>query len=192
MLYRIRKYYRKSMQKWRVFHYRLLSTNKPEKRNFSIKQPVLFTGIGTIQIDDNVIFGYFPSPSFYNGYHHIEARTKDARIEIGKGTHINNSSVIIADKASILIGEDVLIGTNFNAFSSDFHPIDPQKRKSSDYNGKSIRIHDGVFIGSNVTILKGVTIGENSVIGASSLVNCHVPANCIAVGNPIKIIKKLP
>ena len=45
-------------------------------------------------------------------------------------------------------------------------------------------------IGSHCTIMPGVTIGENSVIGAHSFVNRDIPANVMAVGCPIKIIKR--
>ena len=39
--------------------------------------------------------------------------------------------------------------------------------------------------------MPGVTIGENAIIGAFSFVNKDIPDNVIAVGTPVKIIKKL-
>jgi acetyltransferase-like isoleucine patch superfamily enzyme len=39
--------------------------------------------------------------------------------------------------------------------------------------------------------MPGVTIGENAIIGAFSFVNKDIPDNVVAVGVPIKIIKKL-
>jgi maltose O-acetyltransferase len=177
--------------KIRKLHYKLLSNQFPIGKNYKILQPVLFNGRGKIEIGSGVVFGYFHSPQFYNGYHHVEARTLDSEIIIGDNVFINNSSTIIADKASILIHKNVLIGQNFTAISSDFHPIYRYNRKSQEYGGKDIIIKDNVFIGANVTILKGVIIGENSVIGASSIVNIDIPANTIAIGNPIRVIKKI-
>ena len=46
-------------------------------------------------------------------------------------------------------------------------------------------------IGSHSVVMPGVTVGENSTIGAFSFVNRDIPANVIAVGMPVKIIKKI-
>lgn len=53
-----------------------------------------------------------------------------------------------------------------------------------------IIIGNDVFIGANVTILDGVEIGDGAVIGAGAVVSKDIPPYSIAVGNPIKIIKK--
>jgi acetyltransferase-like isoleucine patch superfamily enzyme len=39
--------------------------------------------------------------------------------------------------------------------------------------------------------MPGVTVGENSIIGAYSFVNKDIPANVIAMGVPVKVIKKI-
>jgi acetyltransferase-like isoleucine patch superfamily enzyme len=39
--------------------------------------------------------------------------------------------------------------------------------------------------------MPGVTVGENSVVGAFSFVNKDIPGNVVAVGMPVKIIKKI-
>lgn len=46
-------------------------------------------------------------------------------------------------------------------------------------------------IGSHSVVMPGVTVGENSTIGSFSFVNRDIPANVIAVGVPVKIIKKI-
>jgi len=51
-------------------------------------------------------------------------------------------------------------------------------------------IEDYVQIGSHSIIMPGITIGENSVIGAFGFVNKNIPPNVIAIGIPVKIIKK--
>jgi acetyltransferase-like isoleucine patch superfamily enzyme len=191
MSYTFKKYYRSVYQKLRKLHYKILSSIKISNKSLIINQPALFLGNGEIVIGDYLILGFYPSPFFYNGYNHIEARTIDSKIIFGKNVFINNSSTIIADKATIKIEDNVLIGQNFTAISSDFHPINRLNRKSQNYIGKDIVIKKNVFIGANVTILKGVIIGENSVIGSSSLVNINIPANTIATGNPIKIVREI-
>ena len=47
-------------------------------------------------------------------------------------------------------------------------------------------------IGSNVTLLCGITIGEEAVVGAGSVVTKDVPARTIVVGNPARILRKIP
>ncbi|TOP40808.1 DapH/DapD/GlmU-related protein, partial [Vibrio parahaemolyticus] len=66
---------------------------------------------------------------------------------------------------------------------SNFHPLSPDKRKTSDYTCKPIIIGRNVFIGANVTILQGVEIGDNSVIGAGCLISQNVEKNKIVRAN---------
>ncbi len=57
-----------------------------------------------------------------------------------------------------------------------------------------IHIKKGAYIGMRATIIagkEGISIGENSIIGAASLVNKSVPNNVMAVGVPVKILKRL-
>ncbi|MEJ2750776.1 MAG: DapH/DapD/GlmU-related protein, partial [Anaerolineae bacterium] len=56
---------------------------------------------------------------------------------------------------------------------------------------KPIVIGEGVWIGSNVTILPGVTIGDRAVIGAGAVVNRDIPPRTIAVGVPARVIKTI-
>lgn len=53
-----------------------------------------------------------------------------------------------------------------------------------------IVIKENASIGMRTTILPNVTIGKNSVIGAMSMVSKDVPDNVMAVGSPLKIIKR--
>ncbi|MFV8456700.1 DapH/DapD/GlmU-related protein [Vibrio owensii] len=135
---------------------------------------------------DGCMLGVYPSPNLYNGEFYVEARNAEAKVEIGKRVFINNNAVIIADKSSITIGDDTLIGPNFICFDSNFHPINAEKRLSQDYLCKPVSIGKNVFIGANVTILQGVHIGNNSVISAGSVITSDVPEDKI-----VKTIKKL-
>jgi len=82
-------------------------------------------------------------------------------------------------------GNNVLCGANVTITDFDWH--------SSRYASESrpVIIHDNVWLGLNVTVLKGVEIGGNSIIGANSLVVTSIPANVIAAGNPCKVIKSI-
>ncbi|MCY1279108.1 acyltransferase [Metapseudomonas sp. CR1201] len=181
----------KAVQRIRVLHYRLLSENTPREMRGRLKQPALFCGQGEILIGKSSI-GVWPSPFFLNGYAHIEAREPGARVRIGQGCHINNNAVLIAERNSISIGDNTLIGHGFSAYDSDFHRLEPHLRSSGQHEGKDVDIGNNVFIGANVTVLKGVTIGDNSVIANGSLVNRDIPANVIAGGVPAKVLGPLP
>ena len=53
-----------------------------------------------------------------------------------------------------------------------------------------IKIIDGAYLGSNVTILESIVIGQNTIIGAQSLVNRNISNGVIAFGAPCKARKK--
>lgn len=115
---------------------------------------------------------------------------KQAEIKIGNSVGISGATIYAWEK--INIGDNTLIGANVKIVDNDFHPIDPQDRKSAENDKtktKPVIIGNNCFIGMNSIILKGTVIGDNTTIGAGSVVSGEIPANCIAAGNPAKIIK---
>jgi acetyltransferase-like isoleucine patch superfamily enzyme len=54
-----------------------------------------------------------------------------------------------------------------------------------------IRIGHDCWIGAGTICLSGVVIGDGVVVGSGSLVNSDIPNHCVAVGNPVRIVKKL-
>ncbi|EPF7653003.1 DapH/DapD/GlmU-related protein [Vibrio vulnificus] len=145
----------------------------------AVNQRVELSGSGQITFKEGVILGYTPSPYYKSTEIYIEARNKDANIEIGENVVINNNAAIVADHTSITIGRDTLIGPNFVCFDSHFHHLDPQKRRSTGYSCASVTVGENVFIGINVTVLKGSTIGDNCVIGAGCTISGNIPPNSI-------------
>jgi maltose O-acetyltransferase len=174
----------------RVQFYSLLSNCAGYSKNIRANQPILKVGKGVIDLE-NCTIGFWPSPYFWSTYAHIEARNDTAKIFIGSETCINNNAAIIADKSTIFIGEQVLIGANVFITDSDFHGLEPENRLNGQYYCQPVSINDNVFIGNNVTILKGVSIGANSVISAGAIVSRDVPANVIVGGIPAKVIRHL-
>jgi acetyltransferase-like isoleucine patch superfamily enzyme len=169
--------------------YKLLSSN-PILGSFKASSPVLSLGLGKIFANGSNL-GVWRSPYYFNSYIYLDARSKDSRICIGKNVWINNNAFICADKTSITIKDDCLIGTNFSCIDSDFHCLKPDKRSCPDYECNPVILERNIFIGNNVSILKGVTIGENSVVANGAIVTKSFPANVIIGGNPAKIIREL-
>lgn len=96
------------------------------------------------------------------------------KTDIGAFTYINA-------KNGVIIEDFVQIGSHCSLYSVS----------SIDNKDGQITLKKNCKIGSHSVILPGVTIGENAIIGAFSFVNRDVPDNVVAVGVPVKIIKKI-
>lgn len=110
------------------------------------------------------------------------------------GNNVGISGSTLNASKSIVIKDNVSIGSGCLITDTDSHPIDYRARINcvqEETISKPIIIEEGIFIGARSIILKGVTIGEHSVIGAGSVVTKSIPSNCVACGNPAKIVKYL-
>jgi len=173
-----------------IFYRYFFSDNSPHIINSKIIQPTQFIGKGIIKVV-NASLGVWPSSGFLDCAGYIEARSDSARIKISKSTFINNSFVIIADKTSVIIGADCLIGSNFYVSDSDFHGISISDRRGGKYECQPVIIEDNVFIGDSVRVMKGVKIGQGSVIGAGSIVVSDVESMSVYAGVPAKKLRSL-
>lgn len=120
--------------------------------------------------------------------------SNNAQIMIGRNSYISQE-VIMNSRNSIKIGRNVLIGHNVLIMDYDAHTVlydnlSTKQLQNCIDRKEEIVIHDNVWIGARVTILKGVTIGAGSIVGANSCVVCDIPPNALAVGNPAKIVKE--
>ena len=94
-------------------------------------------------------------------------------IEIGDGTNIQDNCVIHADR-KVVIFHNIIIG-------------------------HGAIIHDavlksGVVVGMGAVVMNGVVAEEDVLIGAGSVVKEHfkIPKGKIVVGNPARIVTKVP
>jgi acetyltransferase-like isoleucine patch superfamily enzyme len=175
----------------RIWKYKLLSTNKRVQGKPILNQPALLMGAGKIIFGREVILGCYPSPFFYNGYIHLEARSPESYIILGDNVFINNNFFAISEKEGIEIGANTLIGSGCEIIDSDFHNLDPGKRTSGVPLSKKVTIGKNVFLGNNVKITKGVTLGDNVVVANGSVVVRSFPENVIIGGVPAEIIGNL-
>lgn len=102
-----------------------------------------------------------------------------------------NFNFTVLDEAYVTIGDDCFIGPNVSIYTA-CHSIDPVERNSRREWARPVSIGNNVWIGGSVTILPGVSIGDNVTIGAGSVVTKNIPSNCVAVGNPCRVIKRVP
>ncbi len=152
--------------------------------------PLYCDGSGRVSLGSDITIGYRLSAMVGDGMVRIQARDREARIQVGDGTAISNNTQIFAEH-SITIGARCLIGDGVLIFDSNFHDLSAEGRHHRRPETAAIAIEDNVFIGSRVIIMQGVTIGKDSVIGAGSVVVHSIPPAVIAAGNPAKVIRPL-
>ena len=102
-----------------------------------------------------------------------------------------NYDCVFLDVAPITFGDNVFIAPQCGFYSVN-HPIDAALRNRGVEYGKPITVGSDVWIGGHVTVCPGVTIGDNVVIGAGSVVVHDIPSNSVAVGNPARVVKRIP
>lgn len=111
------------------------------------------------------------------------------------GDNVGMSQTALVAYADITIENDVKIGGGVCIYTTDFHSIDPQIRKTKKDTKlkvvRSVLIKENAFIGAHSIILKGVTIGCNSVVGAGSIVTKDIPNNQVWAGNPAKFVRQI-
>lgn len=119
------------------------------------------------------------------------------KLIFGKNVQINDYVHIVA-MDSVNIGNNVLMASHvfisdnshgsYKGDENDTNPYIPPIQR--EYATAPISIGDNTWIGEGVIIMPGVTIGRGCVIGAHSVVNKSLPDYSLAVGSPIKIMKK--
>lgn len=169
--------------------YRHLSTCKHVEGTWIFKQAGLMEGKGRI-IGHNAQMGYYPSRGYFDTTFYLEARHKDAVIELRQSFY-NNGFTAVAEHGRITVGDNCLIGARVSIINSDFHPLGIERRHSGGGKSKDVRIGNNVFIGTGVSIMKGVTVGDNAVIANGSVVFDDVAANTVVRGNPAVFYKEL-
>lgn len=117
---------------------------------------------------------------------HLTAGT-NAVLKIGDGCGLSHCAITAMQ--SVVIENDVLIGSNTMIADTDFHSVVFEERVTgNDSTAKTapVVIREGAFIGARCIILKGVTIGKRAVVGAGSVVTKSIPDGEIWAGNPAK------
>lgn len=96
------------------------------------------------------------------------------KTDIGAFTYINA-------KNNVLIEDNVQIGSHCSIYSVS--TIDNKKGP--------VTLKENCRIGSHSVVMPNITVGENSIVGAFSFVNKNIPKNVVALGVPVKLIRKM-
>ncbi len=122
------------------------------------------------------------------------------KTSIGNSTLIGTNTII---DGNVVIGNNVSIQTGVyiplyskignNVFMGPYSKLTNDKymmRKEFDLNGP--KIEDYVSLGANSVIMPGITLKRGTIVGAGSVVTKNTEENDIVVGNPAKLLKKIP
>ncbi|WP_277998189.1 acyltransferase [Zhaonella formicivorans] len=105
-------------------------------------------------------------------------------MKIGKDVGIGLMAMFdIFHPERITIGDNSVLGYNSTILCHEFLP--------NEYRLGPVEIGANVLIGANTTVLAGVKIGDGALVSAGSLVNRDVPPYTLAVGVPVKFVKRL-
>lgn len=157
------------------FSYRL----KKLGRGAKIGTQTYFKGKNNIELGANVSM---MGRSFFHAHN-------GGRIIIGDNVSINyNVNMGASEGGEIKIGNNCAMATNVVIRAAD-HSFSNMKTPflKQGHTSGSIIIDDGVWIASNVVILKDVKIGKGAVIGAGAVVTKDIPPYSVAIGVPAKI-----
>ena len=114
-----------------------------------------------------------------------------SRVVVGDAVSVVGPCYIsTVEHASVVIGNDCMIGANNEIRADDAHPIFDVLTGARVNLPKSIRIGDHVWISTGAVVLGGSEIGDGSIIGHSSVVKGLIPNNCTAAGSPAKVLRR--
>lgn len=114
------------------------------------------------------------------------------RVRIAPTALVGNALFNIV-AGEIKIGEYAFFGHNVCLLTGthDVRLRGYDRQQNWALDGRGITIEDGVWLGSNVTVIGPVTIGKDSVVAAGAVVTKDIPSAVLAAGVPAKIVRKL-
>lgn len=112
-----------------------------------------------------------------------------ARLSVGHRTKVMQYAVIGAEN-EITIGDESLIA-EFTTIRDADHGIDVDGLITrAPMVSSPVSIGNNVWIARGVAVLAGSHVGDGCVIGANSMVRGVVPPESVAVGAPVRVIRR--
>jgi len=93
------------------------------------------------------------------------------KLHIGRDSWIGVGAQLL-NLEPIWIGSDVCISQEVMLCTGSHRADD----EAFEFDNGPIRVEDGAWLATRVTVLRGVTIGEGAIVGATALVTKDVPA----------------
>ena len=112
------------------------------------------------------------------------------QVYVGEELHITDD-LSAPSQGTLYIGDRVAIAQRvLIILASD--PNWSELRSKVEIVRGSVRIGSDAWIGAGAIILPNVTIGEQAIVGAGAVVTKNVPPGAIVVGNPARVLRKVP
>jgi bifunctional UDP-N-acetylglucosamine pyrophosphorylase/glucosamine-1-phosphate N-acetyltransferase len=105
---------------------------------------------------------------------HIGNFVETKKVRMGKGSKANHLSYL----GDAVIGEGVNVGAG--AITCNYDGV----------NKHTTTIGDGVFVGSDSTLVAPITLGDGAYVAAGSCITDDVPAGALALGRSRQVIKE--
>jgi maltose O-acetyltransferase len=104
------------------------------------------------------------------------------RVRFGVRTFVNRDTAFYSEDW-IVVGDDCSIGSDVH-ITTFGHELGPATHRAGALTRSPVRIADGCWIGSRVTILPGVTVGPGCVVAAGAVVTEDCEPNGLYAGVP--------
>lgn len=99
------------------------------------------------------------------------------KLSVGSDVWIGED-VWILNLEEVVIGDDVCVSQAAFLCTGSHNYKDP----AFGYDNAPITVGDGVWVGTQATVLRGVVLGRGATVGAKSLVTRSVPAGALIAG----------
>ena len=175
----------------------LLTIAKSKKNVTDYESPLISIGTNCTIRAGSIIYSEVSIGNNCQTGHNVMIREKTS---IGHNTVIGTNTVI---DGNVIIGNEVSIQTGVyiplyckignNVFMGPYSKLTNDKymmRKKFDLIGPTIE--DEVSLGANSIILPGIILKKGTIVGAGAVVTKNTEERDIVVGNPAKVLKKIP
>ncbi|UFT98885.1 acetyltransferase [Radiobacillus kanasensis] len=141
--------------------------------------------IGNNELREKILKNLYPFNISFGEAIHPSAQL-GSNVQVGVGTVIMPSVVV---NHSSKIGNHAILNTgstvDHDCDIGDYVHISPGVHLAG-----NVKIRMGTHIGIGSNVIQGIVIGERTVVGGGSVVIRNIDDHVVAVGVPVKIIKK--
>jgi len=109
-------------------------------------------------------------------------------------TAVVNDALFNLSSGEIFVGEWVMIAHRVLILTGthDMRRFGKERQEAWPRYGRDVRIGEGAWLASSVTVLGPCRIGEHAVVAAGSVVTGDVEAYTIVAGSPARFVREIP
>jgi acetyltransferase-like isoleucine patch superfamily enzyme len=116
-----------------------------------------------------------------------------SKIHLGERVVCNGTLFNVAS-GTIEIGDDAFCGNSVSLLAGTHDPtrFGAARQTAIPPDGHDIRVGEGVWLASNVTVVGPCVIGDHAVVAAGAVVVGDVEPYSVVAGVPAKLVRRLP